>query len=397
LKKNLKYILLLGVLFLLYLLFVFYGPRKIDWSENLSPYSTQPLGLFVFHNSVEDLFAGKKMETKHFNLYDWKTETGTLKPFNLLIFDNGSILNKYNSKKILEMARAGNTVFYCSAYPSNYILDSLGFFSNSHYGNRENIVKTWIEGNKKQVFKYKSRRATYIYFKKDDKTKKRKYEVKTKGKYNDGLINFVEIKTGKGKICIHTHPEVFANYYLLKGNTKAYVEKIMGFLPDNDVIWYMAKDSEQTLSFANNNIFGELLSNKYFFYAYLLFFALTVMFLLSEVMRLQRPVPVIESLKNTSLELIDSVSALYLHRRNNEKIAAKLSTRLIYCIKKKYRINAGDNTEENIRFLSGKSGVDYNTVKRMFGLLNYIASGNKVNDERLFELNKYYEIFTKTK
>ena len=73
--------------------------------------------------------------------------------------------------------------------------------------------------------------------------------------------------------------------------------------------------------------------------------------------RKQRPIPVIELLKNSTLEFVETVSGVYLSRHDNNSIASKKIQFWFDRIRNRYYLSTNDTGEYFVLQLQKKSGV----------------------------------------
>src|SRR5699024_3622646 len=96
------------------------------------------------------------------------------------------------------------------------------FFKNTTYEFYNEKLKT----NSSYIF---DRNTTVNFFEEID-TLQQTALGKINIQKNQEEINFLKIPYGKGKLLLHTSPETFSNYFLLKENNHEYAEKILAYL-----------------------------------------------------------------------------------------------------------------------------------------------------------------------
>jgi len=107
---------------------------------------------------------------------------------------------------------------------------------------------------------------------------------------------------------------------------------------------------------------------------------------------LQRAIPVLDPLHNTTIQFIKTIGALYHREGNHRNAALKLSSYFTNVLATKYYMNTFD--ENTYKTLSAKSGVSLGDVVKTFDLIQVVKQSPQVSAELLKQL---YEDITKFK
>ena len=134
-------------------------------------------------------------------------------------------------------------------------------------------------------------------------------------------------------------------------------------------------------------------SNPSLQWAYYLSLFSMVVFILYEVKRRQRIIPVIEPLQNSTLEFVTVVGQVYYEKRNNANIAHKKVLFLLEQIRNHYRLKTNKLDHEFIDTLYKKTGIDSQLATNLVNAINYISVQQQVTDWELINLNKFIEKF----
>jgi hypothetical protein len=125
---------------------------------------------------------------------------------------------------------------------------------------------------------------------------------------------------------------------------------------------------------------------------YIAFFTM-VIFVLYEMKRRQRIIPVIEPLANTTVEFANVVGQVYYEQRNNSNIAQKKVAYFLEHIRATYNLHTNVFDEEFVTTLSQKSGVDAVLVKKLIQEVVYVRVPSPISDSELISLNQNIEQF----
>ncbi len=220
----------------------------------------------------------------------------------------------------------------------------------------------------------------YFYFVENDTAE---YEVL--GRYTNGKPNFLKVDIGDGELFLNTTPLVFANYNILKGNTRSYVEKLFSMLPVNDVIW---DEYTRHIEIESTSSFRYILSVPSLRSAFLTLLLITLLYLLFAGRRRQKMIPLVVPLENSTHRFIDTLGRLYLYRNNHKDIALKKIRYFQESIQSNYSMKIKKFDGEFVKRFSRKSGTSEESVTKLVNLIHAIESKEVINENELFELNK---------
>jgi hypothetical protein len=122
------------------------------------------------------------------------------------------------------------------------------------------------------------------------------------------------------------------------------------------------------------------------------FFSL-ILFVFYEMKRRQRIIPVIEPLKNSSLDFVNVVGQVYYEQHNNQNIAQKKITYFLEHLRSKYYLWTNPLDEEFIEKLTLKTGIEGNLATEIVNHVNYLNTLDRVSDRDLILLNQLIQQF----
>ena len=109
--------------------------------------------------------------------------------------------------------------------------------------------------------------------------------------------------------------------------------------------------------------------------------------------RRQRIIPVIEPLKNSTVDFVNVVGQVYYEQRDNRNIAEKKILFFLEYLRTRYYLKTTTLDKEFAGRLSHKTGIAFEFAQDLVGNLNYIGSQGPVNDHDLIQLNQLIEQF----
>ncbi|AZA87039.1 hypothetical protein EG349_09730 [Chryseobacterium shandongense] len=304
------YAVIFIVVMIILVLFEANKTERTDWRKNFDINQKSPFGLFVFNNEVNTLFKNKikKISETPYNYYQ-----ADKKPHNILVIEEN--IYKESWHKILDQVSDGSDAMLIVSEMPKEISDSIGYYDSQISFEDENVLKltdkTFIN-DFIHLDKFPSGRGfTFI---------KPGVEVlgKTVEKNNTDQANFIKIKFGKGKIYVHCEPLFITNYYLLKRGNARYAQDVFSYLDDRETIWFVENDAKVSQFFLRF-----ILSKPALKYAWWVLLGGLVLFIFFNAKRKQRIVPIIEPLKNTSVDFVKSIGNLYLQEGDFHDMMAK--------------------------------------------------------------------------
>lgn len=311
-KKTFKiYAVIFIVVMLILALLEVNKKETVSWRKNFDVNEKSPFGLFVFNNEAKDLLKNnlKKIEEAPYDYYSRQKK----EVHNIVVIQNE--LDKESWKKILDQVSNGSDALILSNKVPKDVSDSIGYYDSDISFAEQNVLKLTdkqYQNDFIQLDKFPSGKGfSYI---------KPKVEVlgKTVEKNNSDQANFIKTKFGKGNIYIHCEPLFLTNYYLLKPGNQKYAQDVFSYLQDRETIWFVKKNTKMSRFFMRF-----VLSNPALKYAWWVFLGGLVLFIFFNAKRKQRIVPVLEPLRNTSLDFVKSIGNLYLQEGDFHDMMAK--------------------------------------------------------------------------
>lgn len=304
------YAVIFIVVMIILVLFEANKTERTDWRKNFDINQKSPFGLFVFNNEVNALFNNKVKKIAETPYDYYQTDK---KPHNILVVEED--LDRQSWNKILDQVAKGSDAMIIVSEMPKQISDSIGYYDSQISFEDENVLKltdkTFIN-DFIHLDKFPSGRG-FTFIKPD-------VEVlgKTVEKNNTDQANFIKIKFGKGKIYVHCEPLFITNYYLLKRGNARYAQDVFSYLDDRETIWFVENDAKVSQFFLRF-----ILSKPALKYAWWVLLGGLVLFIFFNAKRKQRIVPIIEPLKNTSVDFVKSIGNLYLQEGDFHDMMAK--------------------------------------------------------------------------
>jgi hypothetical protein len=387
--RDLKIYILIGSIILgLYLLAEYNKPKPVDWRETFYRKDKIPFGSSIFFDRLNDFFPDAKVTPIRSSPYAYLQEE-TVEKGCYILQANTVDLDEYDFRNLERYMQKGNDVFISAYYLGDFIEDSL---------------KTKINS----ILKLKSKRRTPIHFVNPSLNPSKWYQFDKGigdqyfskfdtaraiilGTNNNGKANFLRYSFGKGNLYIIASPYFFTNYNLLKPRGAEYAAKALSYLKSADeVIWdeYSSQGGEET-----DTPMIVFLKNPKLRWAYFTALFGLILFVLYEIKRRQRIIPVISAPENSTLEFVRVVGQVYYQQRDNGNIAHKKITYLLEEVRSRYNIKTTTIDQDFMSLLEKKAGVSKAVIEELVSQINLVKKYKHVSDKQLIELNNTIEQF----
>ncbi len=198
---------------------------------------------------------------------------------------------------------------------------------------------------------------------------------------------------GGGALYLHFAPLAFSNFFLLHKNNKTYYDKVLSYLPASatEVKW----DEYFRYSGKRFSAFRYILSNTSLRWAFWLLLLLFLFIYLFESKRRQKMIPVIQGLRNTSLDFVKTIGRLYYQRRDNLNLAMKMAVHFQDLIRTRYNLPASAPGEELVNRLSSKTDLSRDYLQRIVTVIQSLPQRSSMTEEELLEFSAMMKEFYK--
>jgi hypothetical protein len=210
------------------------------------------------------------------------------------------------------------------------------------------------------------------------------------------LPNLVQLKAGKGNLFFHLTPLAFTNYFLLFDKNINYYNKTLSLLPidTKKVVWdeyFLNKRFSDGDS--SKSPLSALMSQRSFRAALWLLIILLGLFILQEMRRKQRIIPVMIKPRNDSLEFVKTIGRLYYEKGDNKNLAGKMAAYFLEHIRNRYKLTTSQLDNDFIIALQRKTGQPENNIREIVSFINNMDIEETISDEQLAAFHKELEEF----
>ena len=219
------------------------------------------------------------------------------------------------------------------------------------------------------------------------------------GTDGDGNTNFIHLRAGKGNLYLHLAPLAFSNYFLLHRQNIGYFEKALSVIHPGvkKIVWdeyFISKENREKNRGKKSWI--TVLSRYPGLKAALVTAILTLLvYLLLEMRRKQRYIPVVAKPRNDSLDFVRTIGRLYYDRGDHKNLCRKMSAYFLEHIRSRYKLSTGNLDEAFINSLRFKTGVEEAEIRGIISFIKYAEDTPAVSAAQVAEFHKQLESFYK--
>lgn len=205
--------------------------------------------------------------------------------------------------------------------------------------------------------------------------------------------DFIRYQVGSGHITLHAAPLVLSNYFLIRQPNRHYLDYIWKTFPEDihRIYWHdYLKHSAEKSSLA------VILRYPATRWALVLGLIALLVFVLFEVKRRQRIIPIVAPLENSSVSFVETVGRLYYNKGNHGNLAEKMVQHFLEHVRSAYFLNTNQLDDHFVRQLVVKSGQPESLVRSVVEMIHEIRLHSApVNEDYLYQLYNSLQTFYK--
>ena len=387
-KGNKKYYYILAIVFIAVIVLQYMQPKPINWSRTYLKKDKIPFGCFAIFNLLEKTYA-QNIEVNKETLYSINKQNNDSSTTLIIVNDNIE-LSKLDVSNLFEFIKKGNTVLLAANTFKNLLQDTFKVETNYNWGNTSVSIDSLLQKKAFEI-KYTVAKnnflknysypliATESYFSKFDTTL---FKITSTNKTNEAVL--IEAKIGKGRILMSSIPDVFGNLFIVNHVNRYYTYTLLSSIKNKTIIW---DEYYKTYNVQQKGLFQFIFNNDALYMAYTITIIGLLFFMVFEIKRKQRPIAIIQPLKNSTLEFVDVISHVYFNSKNHRHIADESINYFYFYIRKKFQVNTNDLSEDVYQIIHQLSNVSLEEVKKLFIYCENIKHAPSLTENDLQELN----------
>lgn len=384
------------------LLIEYVTPKKIDWTEHYKISSKSPYGLYILDNEIQYLFKESFIEKLNVSPYEYfieyleygnSTFDGDLYS-SFLYIGNTFELDINSFEKMTKFVAEGNQVFISTYLFPQVFEDSLKIKTKEIFALEADSIAINTPTFSQETTSSRHKDFVKIYFEDLDSLNPSTVLgniVYTEQETAQFKPNYIAKKYGKGTIFLHLQPIAFTNLHLLHKEDYKYIEKVFQPLYNTNIVWHNKFFQDKKIS---SSPLRFIKSQPALHWAWILMISGIIVFILFNVKRKQRIVPVKKPIVNTTVEFTKTIGNLYYSEGNHKDIINKIILYTLEKIRSEYYLNTMNLDESFIEKLHLKSGKDIKVINKMIYFMNkYRELDRNCNEEDIKILNTSIENF----
>ncbi|HSU27514.1 MAG TPA: DUF4350 domain-containing protein [Chitinophagaceae bacterium] len=221
------------------------------------------------------------------------------------------------------------------------------------------------------------------------------------GKDDRGRPNFIRLRAGKGHFYLQLAPLAFSNFFLLHKNNIQYYEQALSMMnaKADRIIWdeyYLRKRFSESRPSQGKKWLTKFLSYPSFLAAFLTALFTIIMYVLLEMRRKQKYIPVVAKPRNDSLDFVKTIGRLYFDKGDHKNLARKMGAYFLEHVRNRYKLATGELNDNFVKNLGFKSGIEEPAIKSIVTFIRYADDASSVTAAELSDFHRQLESFYKT-
>ena len=385
--KGYKLYLIIGsILILGYLIAQYNKPTPTNWAPTYAIKDKIPYGTYILYNRIKDILPSASIQQSKTAVYT----TLKSKKFNktaYIIVAQKADISKTDLEQLIKYMQAGNDVFIAT-YDLGKIRKELKVQTStamSPEGSTLNFTNPELKTDANYGFE---RGIGSQYFSKVDSSKTTILGVNGKGQ-----PNFIRYAYGKGNLYLIAEPGFYTNFNLLDKYGAEYAAKTLSYLHGKKQLIFDEYFSSQKNT--ATDILRVFFKHPELEFAYSLAIFSLILFVLYDIKRRQRIIPIADPLTNSSLAFVNVVGSVYYHERNNLDIALKKINYFMEYLRTRYYLKTNDIDSKFAQVLIEKTGINEALAKTLTKHFIQTPTMGDLSDTQLINLNESIEQFYK--
>ena len=374
--------------------------HRFDERITLRAKDKVPYGSFIAFESLRRFFPKATVQVSKQEPGYWDS-ISNFDPGQLVVIISPTFnADEQEMKKLLGFIENGNDVFISTMDISYDVTKMIKCDANSAEGMEyyfeqsagEDLLSVSLAKPPftiKTPYTYPGKRYDFYFYKTDSATST------VLGYEKNDHPNFIHLKAGNGNLYLHLAPLTFSNYFLLHKNNISYYENLFSVVSPETrrIIWDEYFISKKRKQEKPSSWFNAFLDHKSLKWALLTAIITLMLYVLSEMRRKQRIIPVISKPTNDSLDFVKTIGRLYHDKGDHKNLSRKMSAYFLEHIRSRYKLATSTLNDEFVINLHGKTGISETEISEIVQFINGIDTTGEMSDRQLAMFHKKLEAF----
>lgn len=371
-------------------------PKKINWYPSYATHHKIPFGSYVFNEQLQRI--ASKVTLVDRPPYEY-LKANDIK--GTYVFYNGGInFGKQELNALLDWVDQGNKLIVSSVDFEPKLLDTLNLETKSAntVANFNNEFQVQLVNKRlDNTVSYKfDRPTTFYHFHEIDtlQTSIVGFIDKYRGEnitVEDSLVNIIKQPFGDGEIILNTFPQAFTNYFILNSPNQNYTAGLMSYIDTNQTI-YVDTYYKSGKKFYTSPMYL-FLNNASLKWAYYIILFAVVIYIIFEGKRKQRAIPIVEPLKNQTVDFTRTIANMYYENGKHKDIANHKVQHFLEFIRNTMYLSTSEINDSFITNLAARSNNSIEDTQKLFEFIKSLNNKGQINNIELERLNTLIENF----
>lgn len=295
-----------------------------------------------------------------------------------------------DTRLLLNFVETGGTVFIAAEALSDTLARTIGISTSGHFTWNDTsqyaITLTHPRYASKQQYHFDQRHTDHYFDQLDTAN------TTILGYIEAERPNFIALRRGKGVFYLHSNPTLFANYTAIQDSGAQYIAQVFAHLP-NPHTTYWDEQYKPNRAIYRDSPLRYILSVDALRWAWYLSLAGVVLFMLIESKRRQRPIPIVEPLRNTTLDFARTIGLLYYQQGDHRDLANKKITHFGDFLRQRLYLPPLQLERDYYQLVAQKSEQPLADIEAIFRLIVQVRTQASIEPETLLDLNRRIDNF----
>jgi len=392
-KYQWRYLVFLGVILAIYFLFLYLMPPKFNWTVTLYKNDKNPFGAVVLRDVLNKSWFDT-LTTSNRTIY----ELQEMQEPNLFILSESFSTTPSEIEILLNEVRNGRTLFLSTNILDSLFKDSLNVAMNE-FSFQFVMSQLWGKDSTALHFVHPAFDTTVNYwlpslllsqyFRQFDADQWSVIAVNSAGK-----PVMLKKNLGKGLLLLSSTPLMFSNFSILKSPNDAFASGALSLMAPGALHW---TEFYQLGRMEAQTPLRYILSEQSLAWAFYITFITIFLMMIFDAKRQQRIIPVIEPLKNDTVDFVKTIARLYYNKKDHKGLAMKEMLHFTDYLKFQLLIDVNEGVTENIPKIAAKTGASEKEVRKLFDTMVVINDALFITARELRQFTSMIEGIAKNR
>jgi hypothetical protein len=203
------------------------------------------------------------------------------------------------------------------------------------------------------------------------------------GMNNEKQPDCVVYSVGSGRLILHASPVVFSNYFLLQNDNRNYLNNLFSYISEPVSNIYVIPFRSREVSTSDLSVIWNSPAMRTAFWLSLFILGIFILF---EMKRRQKIIPIIKPVENASVAFTETIGRLYFNKKNHTNLAEKMVQHFLEFVRSNYYLNTSNLDKDFVRALAAKAGQEISKTDSLIYNIKDVQNGVTVDEAFLYSL-----------